>query len=179
MNARIETTQASPYLADTHELSNLSRELCDYNMFSQDAALMDAVRREGGQWAEGELSEFGRMTGSADYLELGHLANRFTPEFDSHDRFGKRIDLVSFHPAYHQLMKTSIEHGLHSSPWTDPRPGAHVARAAKSYLHSQVEAGHGCPITMTFAAVATTRSGPGLGAQSHRMRLRPAQCAGR
>ena len=162
MNARIETTQASPYLADTHELSNLSRELCDYNMFSQDAALMDAVRREGGQWAEGELSEFGRMTGSADYLELGHLANRFTPEFDSHDRFGKRIDLVSFHPAYHQLMKTSIEHGLHSSPWTDPRPGAHVARAAKSYLHSQVEAGHGCPITMTFAAVATLRLQPAL-----------------
>ncbi len=157
MNPRIEPTQAAPYLADTHALSNLSSELCDYNMYSQDTALVDAVRREGGQWAESELSAFGQMAGAADYLELGALANKFQPEFDTHDRFGKRIDLVKFHPAYHQLMKTSIEHGLHASPWTAPGPGAHVARAAKSYLHGQVEAGHGCPITMTFAAVPALR----------------------
>ena len=157
MNHRIEPTQAAPYLADTHVLSNLSNELCDYNMYSQDTALVDAVRREGGQWAESELSAFGQMAGAADYLELGALANKFQPEFDTHDRFGKRIDLVKFHPAYHQLMKTSIEHGLHASPWTAPGAGAHVARAAKSYLHGQVEAGHGCPITMTFAAVPALR----------------------
>jgi len=157
MNPRIEPTQAAPYLADTHALSNLSNELCDYNMYSQDTALVDAVRREGGQWAESELSAFGQMAGAADYLELGALANKFQPEFDTHDRFGKRIDLVKFHPAYHQLMKTSIEHGLHASPWTAPGAGAHVARAAKSYLHGQVEAGHGCPITMTFAAVPALR----------------------
>ncbi|OGB29728.1 MAG: DNA alkylation response protein [Burkholderiales bacterium RIFCSPLOWO2_12_FULL_61_40] len=162
MNHRIEPTQAAPYLADTHVLSNLSNELCDYNMYSQDAALVEAVRREGGQWAESELSAFGQMTGSADYLELGTLANKFQPELDTHDRFGNRIDLVKFHPAYHQLMKTSIAHGLHASPWTAPGPGAHVARAAKSYLHSQVEAGHGCPITMTFAAVPALRLQPEL-----------------
>ena len=157
MNTRIETTQASHYLADTHELSNLSRELCDYNMYTQDLALGEAVRREGAQWAENDLTEFGRMTGAADYLELGHLANKFTPELETHDRFGNRIDLVKFHPAYHQLMKNSIEHGLHASPWTQPRAGAHVARAARTYLHSQVEAGHGCPITMTFAALPALR----------------------
>ena len=162
MNTRIEPAQGSLYLADTHEVSNLSRELADYNMYTQDAALREAVRREGGQWAERELTEFGKMTGSADYLELGNLANRFTPEFDTHDRFGNRIDLVKFHPAYHQLMKTSIEHGLHASPWTAPGPGAHVARAAKSFLHGQVEAGHGCPITMTFAAVPALRLQPDL-----------------
>ncbi len=157
MDTRTKTTQAALYLADTHELSNLSTELCDYNMYTEDAALTEAVRREGGQWAEPELAEFGKMTGSADYLELGRLANKFTPEFDSHDRFGKRVDLVSFHPAYHQLMKTAIEHGLHASPWTKPGVGAHVARAARTYLHAQVEAGHGCPITMTFAAVPALR----------------------
>jgi len=162
MNTRIEPAQVSPYLADTHELSNLSSELCDYNMYTEDAALTEAVRREGAQWAESELTVFGRMTGSADYLELGHLANKFTPEFDTHDRFGTRIDLVKFHPAYHQLMKTAIEHGLHASPWTAPGPGAHVARAAKTFLHSQVEAGHGCPITMTFAAVPALRLQPEL-----------------
>jgi len=162
MNTRIETTPSSIYLAETHEAENLSRELCDYNMYREDAALGEAVQREGAQWAESELSAFGQMAGSADYLELGRLANKNIPELDSHDRFGKRIDLVSFHPAYHQLMKTSIEHGLHASPWTQPRAGAHVARAAKSYLHSQVEAGHGCPITMTFAAVPTLRLQPDL-----------------
>ncbi|MBA3059042.1 MAG: isovaleryl-CoA dehydrogenase [Gammaproteobacteria bacterium] len=162
MNSRLEIAPNALYLADTHVLSNLSTELCDYNMYSQDAALSEGVQREGGQWAEGELNAFGQLTGSADYLELGNLANKFQPEFDTHDRFGNRIDLVKFHPSYHQLMKTSIEHGLHASPWTSPGPGAHVARAAKSFLHGQVEAGHGCPITMTFAAVPALRLQPDL-----------------
>ena len=162
MNIRIEPAPSCAYLADTHEVSNVSRELSDYNMYTEDAALTEAVQREGGQWAQPELAEFGKMTGSADYLELGNLANKFAPEFDTHDRFGNRIDLVKFHPAYHQLMKTSIEHGLHASPWTAPGPGAHVVRAAKSFLHGQVEAGHGCPITMTFAAVPALRLQPEL-----------------
>ena len=162
MNTHSQPAQNSRYLADTHEVSNVSRELCDYNMYTEDAALTAAVRREGGQWAESELTDFGKLTGSTDYLELGHLANKFTPELDTHDRFGNRTDLVKFHPAYHQLMKTAIEHGLHASPWTAPGPGAHVVRAAKTYLHTQVEAGHGCPITMTFAAVPTLRLQPEL-----------------
>ena len=162
MKTHIEPAPNFPYLAETHEASNLSRELCDYNMYIQDAALREAVQREGGQWAERELTDFGKMTGSADYLELGHLANKFRPEFDTHDRFGTRIDLVKYHPAYHQLMKTAIEHGLHASPWTAPGPGANVARAAKVFLQTQVEAGHGCPITMTFAAVPTLRLQPEL-----------------
>ena len=157
MNTRIEASPGSIYLSETHQVENLSTDLVDYNMYRQDTALGEAVQREGAAWAQEELSAFGKMTGSADYLELGRLANKFIPELDSHDRFGNRIDLVSFHPAYHQLMKTAIEHGLHSSPWTEPRAGAHVARAARNYLHTQVEAGHGCPITMTFAAMPTLR----------------------
>jgi len=61
-------------------------------------------------------------------------------------------------------MRTSICEGLHASPWTDPGPGAHVARAARYYLHAQIEAGHGCPITMTFAAVPSLRLQPELAA---------------
>lgn len=162
IHARTEPTAAALYLADTHAVSNLSNELCNYNMYTQDTALVESVRREGGQSAEAGLAEFGALTGSADYLELGALANKFQPEFDTHDRFGNRIDLVKFHPAYHQLMKTSIEHGMHASPWTAPGPGAHVARAARTYMHTQVEAGHGCPITMTFAAVPSLRLQPEL-----------------
>ncbi len=162
MNAPESGVQSKLFLADTHEVSNVSCDLADYNLFEQDKALQEAVAREGGGWAFEDLTAFGGLIGSADYLELGTLANRCAPELETHDRFGNRVDLVKFHPAYHTLMRTSIEHGLHSSPWTHPGPGAHVARAAHTYLHGQVEAGHGCPITMTFAAVATLRASPDL-----------------
>ncbi len=165
MNAMNDTPALSTrYLADTHQVVNVSCELADYNMYAQDTALREAVQREGAGWAEADLHTFGQLTGSAEYLEQGHLANKFQPELDTHDRFGNRIDQVKFHPAYHRFMGTAIEHGLHSSPWTDPRPGAHVARAAGNYLHTQVEAGHGCPITMTFAAIPTLRLQPDVAA---------------
>ena len=141
-----------PYGAVTHEVFNQPVELVDYNLYGSDAALKEAVKREGAAWATGGLEAFGARAGSAEFLELGTLANKNPPELDTHDRYGRRVDLVRFHPSYHALMKASIEEGLHSSPWTDPGEGAHVARAARSYMHTQVEAGHGCPITMTFAA---------------------------
>ena len=164
MNALDDTTLNTRYLANTHVVENVSCELADYNMYAQDNALREAVQREGADWADAELHQFGQRTGSADYLEQGHLANKFQPELETHDRFGNRIDLVKFHPAYHQFMGTAIEHGLHSSPWTDPKDGAHVARAAGNYLQAQVEAGHGCPITMTFAAIPALRLQPDLAA---------------
>ncbi len=98
---------ASPsrFLDQTHEVINVSSELAGYNMYTQDAALREAVQREGAAWAQADLTRFGQLTGSADYLELGALANRYPPELDTHDRFGHRVDLVRFHPAYHTLMK--------------------------------------------------------------------------
>jgi putative acyl-CoA dehydrogenase len=162
MNAPDVARPHDTYLAETHEPFNLSSELVDYDMYRQDNALVEAVHREGAAWADHSLEAFGRLTGSAEYLELGALANHHPPELDTHDRFGRRVDLVRFHPAYHRLMRTAIEHGLHASPWTDPKPGAHVTRAAHYYLQAQVEAGHGCPITMTFASVPTLRSTPAL-----------------
>jgi putative acyl-CoA dehydrogenase len=149
----LNAATADSYGAATHEVINQPVELADYNLFSADRPLVEAVTREGAEWAANDIADFGARIGAADYLELGALANRHLPEFDTHDRYGRRTDLVRFHPAYHRLMQTSIEQGLHSSPWTDPRKGAHVARAARFYLHSQIEAGHGCPISMTFAAV--------------------------
>ena len=162
MNAPETLSKDTLFLADTHEVINVSHDLVDYNLYLQDAALQEAVGREGAAWAHDDLTAFGKLTGSADYIELGVLANRFGPELETHDRFGNRVDLVKFHPAYHALMKSAIEHGLHSSPWTGPGPGAHVARAARTYMQTQVEAGHGCPITMSFAAVPSLRTTPGL-----------------
>ena len=153
-----------PFLADTHEVFNVSSELADYNMYLQDTALQEAVQREGAGAAHDALTRFGALTGSAEYLELGVQANKYLPELDTHDRFGNRIDLVKFHPAYHTLMRTAIEHGIHSSHWTHPGPGSQVARAAHFYLQSQVEAGHGCPITMTSATIPSLRTTPALAA---------------
>ena len=156
---------ADRFGAVTHEVTNQGSELVDYNLFGGDAALCEGVQREGAAWAAADLHAFGAQAGSADFMGLGALANQNPPELDTHDRFGQRVDAIRFHPAYHQLMRSAIAQGLHASPWTDPRPGAHVARAARFYMQSQVEAGHGCPITMSFAAVPCLRQQPELAAQ--------------
>ena len=156
------TSESGRFLPETHEVTNQPTALSDYNLFESDLALQQAVRREGAAWAEESLRAFGARVGTADYLKLGELANRYPPEFDTHDRFGHRTDRVNFHPAYHELMRVAIEEGLHASHWSDPGPGANVARAARFYLQSQVEAGHGCPITMTSAVVPSLRTEPAL-----------------
>jgi putative acyl-CoA dehydrogenase len=159
---KIQVRVPDKFLANTHEVINQPQALVNYNLYDQDIALQEAVKREGADWAESDLQAFGKKIGTEDYIELGFQANENKPTLHTHDRFGRRVDLVKFHPAYHQLMKTAIDNGLHASPWTDPKPGAHVARAAHCYLHNQIEAAHGCPVTMTFAAVSSLRTTPEL-----------------
>ncbi|MGI9574351.1 acyl-CoA dehydrogenase family protein [Alloalcanivorax xenomutans] len=161
MNAQHDALNVDA-LADTHEVLNQSGDLQDYNAYDSDNALREAVRRHGAGWAEPALSAHGARTGSAEVIEWGFLANENKPQFFSHDRHGYRVDEVKYHPAYHNLMALGLESGIHSAPWTDPKPGAHVARAARSYLQAQAEAGHGCPLTMTFAAVPSIRLTPSL-----------------
>lgn len=144
-------------MAATQDVFNQSTSLVDYNAFQGDTALREAVLRHGGGDAGDVLHAHGAVTGSADVIEWGFLANEFKPRFDSHDRQGHRVDLVKYHDAYHKLMKLGLESGLHASPWLRPGPGAHVARAGLYYLQSQVESGHGCPLTMTFASVPTLK----------------------
>ncbi|MGM0905712.1 MAG: isovaleryl-CoA dehydrogenase [Pseudomonadota bacterium] len=154
--------QAEQFMASTHAVENQPKPLENYNLYLADKALQRAVEREGASWAYSDLIAFGELAGKEESIELGFLANKYQPELRTHDRYGHRIDQVDFHPSYHQLMTTAIEHGLHASPWSDPKSGAHVARAAKYYLHTQVEASHGCPITMTFAAIPALRHQPDL-----------------
>jgi len=149
---------------ETHEVFNQSPPLEEYDVFGADRALVEAVDREGGAWARAELGSLGTLAGSAGAQELGRLANEHRPELRTHDRFGHRVDIVDYHPAYHELMRTAIGHGLHAAPWSDPRPGAHVARAAKVVVWYQVEAGHVCPISMTYSVVPALRHQPDLAA---------------
>ncbi len=161
----IALTASVGHLAETHIVENQPPALRDTNLYQQDAALREAVGREGAAWAEADLQAFGQLTGSADMIELGFQANENKPVLYTHDNYGHRRDEVRFHPAYHQLMKTSLEHGLHASHWLKPQAGAHVARAAKFYLMAQVEAAHGCPVTMTSAVVPALQLQPDLATQ--------------
>ncbi len=145
---------------DTHEVLNQVPPLEGYDVFGADPALREAVDREGAGWARPDLTMLGALAGTAGAQELGRLANENRPVLRTHDRYGNRIDVVDYHPAYHELMSTSVAHGLHAGPWADPRDGAHVARAAKVIVWYQVDAGHICPVSMTYAVVPALRHQP-------------------
>jgi putative acyl-CoA dehydrogenase len=145
--------------------ANQPPPLVDYNLFEADAPLREALEREDAAWAQDMVHDLGRLAGTQEAIDWGFQANAHPPELRTHDRFGNRIDEVEFHPAWHRLMEVAIGHGLHALPWREPRPGAHAARAAAFYIWSQVEGGHGCPVSMTYAAVPALRRQPDLAAQ--------------
>jgi putative acyl-CoA dehydrogenase len=150
---RLTRVTTSAYL----RAANQPPPLEGYDLFSENRPLVEAARREGAAEHESDLAAFGTLCGG-EPLELGRLANEHPPRLRSHDRFGERIDEVEFHPAWHELLRLGVEHGLHGSPWADDRPGAHVARAARFITLAYAEAGVGCPLSMTYAAVPALRA---------------------
>jgi len=164
--ARVATTTdaaaASGFV--THEVTNQAPPLEGYNLFTTDRVLDDALARAGGAWSRDGAVALGAELGGAP-LEWGRLANVYSPVLRTHDRYGHRIDEVEFHPAWHDLMRTSVAHGLHAMPWREPRPGAHAARAARFFVMTQVEACHLCPISMTYSGVPALRAQPEVAAE--------------
>jgi putative acyl-CoA dehydrogenase len=156
--------QLAPPPGETHAVFNQPGPLEPYNAYQSDPALKHWIKVFGGDWHRDALFEYGEKVGSSLY-EAGFAANKFRPEFKSHDRFGKRIDQVDYHPAYHQLMDSAIAAGHHSLPWINRRMGAHVARSALAYMHTQADPGSGCPLTMTFASVPALSHEPELAKQ--------------
>ncbi|WP_029889521.1 isovaleryl-CoA dehydrogenase [Polycyclovorans algicola] len=147
---------------DTHQVSNQPSVLEGFNAFDTDPMLQAAVRHYGADWARPALSAYGAVAGS-ELLEQGRIANENPPRLKAFDRFGHRIDEVEFHPAYHRCMTLAMKHGLHAFAWWHAdQPSAHVARSAITYQHAQFEAGTGCPLTMTYAAIPALRHSPEL-----------------
>ena len=144
------------------EALNQVPPLTNYNLFLTDATLVKAVEREGAGWAREQISELGFLLGTEEAQSWGFDANENLPVLHTHDRFGNRRDEVVFHPAWHSLMRTSIANKLHSLPWIEKQNGAHVARAALMMITAQNDAGHTCPISMTFSGVAALRTEPEL-----------------
>jgi putative acyl-CoA dehydrogenase len=149
--------------ATTHEVLNQVPPLEGRNLFEDHAALREALEREGAAWARERLTAAGAFWGG-EPMRWGVEANEHTPVLHTHDRFGHRRDEVEFHPAWHALMRAGVEQELHALPWRTDQPGAHVARAATYVCSGQAEAGFGCPITMTFAAVPALRMQPDVAA---------------
>src|SRR5258706_1639383 len=145
---------------ETHDVGNVPPPFAGRNLYSTDAALRDAARLHGGDWVEQPLTALGEAVGTEGMLQAGDDANRYLPELQTFDRFGRRIDQVKFHPAYHQLMTLAMDHRIHSIAWREKRTGAHVAHAALLALLTQAEAGVMCPVSMTYASLPALRNQP-------------------
>ena len=146
---------------ETHVIANQPPDFAPRDLWQDDVVLREALRREGGQAFVDQVAGYGALAGGQLYA-LSFDAHRDRPRLRTHDRFGQRVDRVEFHPNYHALMQAAIEHGVAGLSWRENAPGAHVARAALSYLHHQVEPGTSCPLTMTHAAVPVLRREPAL-----------------
>jgi putative acyl-CoA dehydrogenase len=146
----------------THDVENQPPELAPYDAYATDLPLQEALAREGGGWAEEQVAAYGAIVGG-ESMALAIAANEHRPTLRAFDRTGVRIDDVDFHPAYHRLMQLGVEHGVSGFAWRNAsREGAHVARAALAYLHTQADQGTSCPLTMTYACVPSLEQQPSL-----------------
>ncbi|MGN8551798.1 UNVERIFIED_CONTAM: acyl-CoA dehydrogenase family protein [Microbacterium sp. SLM126] len=146
--------------AFTHFVENQPPWRVDVDEYSANAPLVAALDAFGAGWADPGLREAGALVGSLDFQRDAELANTHTPVLYTHDRWGFRLDEVEYDPSYHRVIAAALAHGAHTSAWANPRPGAHVARAAAFMLFAQVEPGHACPVSMTHAAVASIADSP-------------------
>jgi putative acyl-CoA dehydrogenase len=148
-----------------YEVTNQPPPLEPYNLLQTDQVLREALVRENAAWAEAELTELGGTLGDPQTIQLGFEANKNPPLLRAFDRYGHRIEEVDFHPAWHALLSIAVGAGLHTSPWAQPRPGAHVARAVGTYMLGQIESGVYCPLAMTYGAVPALRHAPEVAAE--------------
>src|SRR4051812_36416002 len=167
-------------MAPTHEVLNQVPPLTGYSALETDAPLVEGLRRIGNDRVFASLQALGRRGGDLDVQRWATEANAYPPVLRTHDRYGHRIDEVDYHPSWHRLMELSVGEGLHATPWTSSDPHAHLRRAAGFCLTSQAEAGHGCPISMTYAVRPALRHSdelsarfePGLGSTTYDFGLR-------
>jgi putative acyl-CoA dehydrogenase len=155
-------------MSATHEVTNQVPPLTGHDPIAGDAALAEACVRHADAATLESLADLGRVAGSEQAQEWGRVANENPPKLRTHDRYGHRVDEVEFHPYWHELMRTAVENGLAGAPWADSAAGdrhAHVRRAVGYLGWTQIEMGHACPTTMTYAAVPALRSTPELAAR--------------
>ena len=149
---------------ETHDVFNQAAPFEDVNLFTSDVALQAAVAAAGGEMHAERLSAFGVQAGSAETAAWAMQANENSPRLKVFDHYGRRIDEVEFHPAYHRLMTLGVEAGVSSAAWSGAAAG-HVLHAGLEFLMAQAEPGVCCPMTMTAAAPAALRCQPDIAAR--------------
>jgi putative acyl-CoA dehydrogenase len=145
----------------THTVTNQVPPLVDHDLADQ-PVILEALARARAGHALDDLHEIGRQAGSAEVLDLADRAEAHPPILRTHNRYGNRIDEVDYDPAYHELMRRAVGFGLHGAPWADSGPNPHLVRAAKMGVWGPTDAGHLCPISMTYAVVPALRADPEL-----------------
>jgi putative acyl-CoA dehydrogenase len=157
--AALDDTTTLEHQDPARAVRNQPPPLEPLNLFESDLALQEALAREGGAWGAERAREAGAVAGSPEAREHARRAERNLPVLHTHDRYGNRIDTVELDPSWHWLLRGAIERGLSGLPWREPRPGAHVVRAALFVLWGHLDDGVMCPVSMTYAAVPALRDG--------------------
>lgn len=169
-------------MADSDDTFNLVPPPVDGDLFSDDAALVEAVERHDAKDHLSRLRDLGRMAGASRSARWAQFVDRYPPVLRSHDECGTRVDEVEYHPAWHRLLQTGVQAGLTAAPWQpDAPPASHAARAAAMIVWSQVEAGHTSVLSTSYAAVPALRADetltghwlPRLASRSYESGLRP------
>jgi putative acyl-CoA dehydrogenase len=145
----------------THDVTNQPPPLEGYDAFADDPWLAAIAPRIGLQPYAARASDLGRFVASAAAQADAAAANRNVPLLRTHDRYGRRIDEVEYHPAYHALMARALGAGVHSAAWKDGDAGFR-AHALLFYLWNELEQGTACPVTMTFASIPIMEHAPAL-----------------
>jgi putative acyl-CoA dehydrogenase len=150
--------------AETHIVANQPPPLVDRNLYDTNTPLREAAEWSGAGAIALRARALGDALAGADAAQWAEEAHKYPPVLRTHDRYGNRVDEVDFHPSWHRFMRLAVEHGAHAMPWAEPGPGAHAGRAVLLSMLAQVEPGHCCPISMTYAAVPALRANPELAA---------------
>jgi putative acyl-CoA dehydrogenase len=148
----------------TSDVANQPPPFEDINLYASDRIFREALLREGGDIHETRIRTFGARMGAAQTWQLAAAAQRNPPELRAFDRYGRRIDEVEYHPAYHAMMQQGVEAGISAAAWSGEKAG-HVLHAALEFLLAEVEPSVCCPITMTYAAPAALKHAPELAAE--------------
>jgi len=161
----MSATEARPARWATHEVLNQPPPLADYNPFTADLALAEALIREGGEWGLDRVRDLGATLGSAEALEHARRAQRNIPILRTHDRYGHRVDEVEYDPSMHWMLRLGVERQVNTLPWREQRGGAHVVRAGMFHLFNQLDTGPCCPLSINYAAVPTMRQDPAVASE--------------
>src|SRR4051794_37254360 len=169
---------SAPPRPPPHELLNHPPPIQPYNVFDADTALNEAIEREGGAWGVDRLRDAGELAGSEEAREHADRCERNEPRLLTHDRYGNRVDQVDLDPSWHWILRQAVEREIHSLPWRDPQPGAHVVRGALMFVWGQVDAGVMCPVSMTYSVIPALRQAPQLASEWEPRLVKPSYADG-